>query len=171
MEALFLNGPVGVGKSTVAAAIGTLESLPHAVLDVDEIRRFDPAPAGDPFNLELTLLNLGAVSAGFRDAGAQRFVLAGVIETLEERERYRAAIDAETLLVVRLTAPPAVIDERLRARHGEDAEALDWHLSRARELTRILEREGPDDTVIDTGAASPQQVAATIRARVGWELG
>ena len=45
--ALFLNGTVGVGKTTVALAIGDLLAaarVPHAVIDVDWLRRGWPPP-------------------------------------------------------------------------------------------------------------------------------
>ena len=82
-DVVFLNGTVGAGKSTVAEAIAAQEKAagtPHAVIDVDEIRRSWPSPPGDRFNLELQLRNLRALVDNYRAAGALHFVVAGVIE-------------------------------------------------------------------------------------------
>jgi len=38
VDSVFLNGTVGVGKTTLAAALSAIESQTHAVLDLDEIR-------------------------------------------------------------------------------------------------------------------------------------
>ena len=57
---LLLNGTVGVGKTTVAEAIGDRladAGVPGAVVDIDWLRRCWPAPDGDPFHLELALRN------------------------------------------------------------------------------------------------------------------
>ena len=84
--ALLLNGTVGSGKTAVADALGDLladREIPHAVIDLDWLRRAWPSPPGDPFNHAMTLRNLTAVATNFLAAGAERLVLAGVLFTNE----------------------------------------------------------------------------------------
>lgn len=168
MEAILLNGTVGAGKTTTAEAISALETRPHAVLDVDALRRLHPAPAGDPFQSAIALANLHDVARNYRAAGAERFVLAGVLETSEERERYRRALGTDGLLVVRLVVRPDVVEHRLRIRHADDPEVLSWHLARAPQLAAILESAEVDDLVLDTSARAPGEVAQQVRAAAGW---
>ncbi|WP_240183728.1 hypothetical protein [Leifsonia aquatica] len=106
MECVFVNGTVGVGKSTVADAISAAEAAPHAVIDLDAVRRMHPAPVEDVFNHELELRNLRSLAANYREAGARRLILAGVIESAAEVGRYAEAAGATALLVCRLVAAP-----------------------------------------------------------------
>ncbi len=88
-QALLINGTVGVGKTTVAEAVGDLladAGLPHAVLDLDWLRRSWPAPSGDRFNFEMLLRNLQSIAGNYLEAGATRLVLAGVVEHRNERK-------------------------------------------------------------------------------------
>jgi predicted ABC-type ATPase len=161
MHAVFLNGTVGAGKSSVADAVSDLETRPHAVIDLDEVRRFRPAPVGDPFNLELQLANVAAMTANFGAAGAELVVVAGVIESQGDAERFREAVGGSATFV-RLTADAAVIERRLRARHRDDADGLAWHLARAAELTAILDAAGLEGEVVDTSGDDVDAVATRV---------
>ena len=161
-RALLLNGTVGSGKTSVAAAVGDLlreQEVPHAVVDLDALRQAWPAPPGDRFNTTILLANLRAVSANVRAAGARSLVLAGVVETAEDRHALTRAAGVP-LTVVRLTAEPEVLRSRLRARHHDDPDGLRWHLDRAGELADLLAAAQIDDHVVDTSAASVPAVAA-----------
>jgi predicted kinase len=167
---LLINGTVGSGKSTAADAVGQLlatQDVPHAVIDLDALRRAWPAPADDPFNSALELENLRAVAATYRRVGAQRLVLAGVLEQPALRRRYSAAVGTP-LTVVRLRAPVSTILNRLRSRHVDDAGALDWHLARCAELHAILEGAGVDDAVVDVSGSDRRQVAEAVMEAAGW---
>ncbi|MGH1527162.1 AAA family ATPase [Leifsonia sp. L25] len=161
MHAVFLNGTVGVGKTSVADALSDLETRPHAVVDLDEIRRFRPAAAGDPFNLGLQLANLAALVANFGAAGARVVIVAGVIESREDAERFRRAAGGSATFV-RLTADAEAIEGRLRARHVGDPDGLAWHLARAAELTAILDSAGIEGDVVDTSADDVAAVASRV---------
>lgn len=169
MDSVFLNGTVGVGKSTLADAIGAAETGPHAVIDLDEIRRFSPSPRSDPFNHELELRNLRSIVANYRAAGARRFVLAGVIEEPAEVDRYLDALGSTGMLLCRVIAPPDVLDARLRERHRDDPDGLEWHLGRVGELSAILDRFDRHDLMVDSSRASATELAATVRAAAGWD--
>ena len=83
VNTVFLNGTVGVGKSTVAEALSTLEAKnahPHAVIDLDDIGHAWPAQEGHRFNHELEMANLRDLVVNYRCAGVEHFILAGVIE-------------------------------------------------------------------------------------------
>ncbi|MCI0155422.1 AAA family ATPase [Leifsonia shinshuensis] len=169
MDCVFINGTVGAGKSTLADALSAAEPLPHAVIDLDAIRRLSPSPHGDPFNHELELQNLRALATNYRAAGAQRFILAGVIEVPGETARYLEALGASGLLICRLTARPDILAARLRARHRDDPADLEWHLGRVGELTAILDRFEGHDLVLDSADAAPGDLVRAVRVAAGWE--
>jgi adenylylsulfate kinase len=167
---VLVNGTVGAGKTSVAAAIGDLLSeagVAHAVLDVDSLRRSWPCPPGDRFNSVMALRNVSAVAGNYREAGAVRLVLAGVVESRAERDDYRAAVGVP-LTVCRLHVELPTVLERLGRRHGDDSEALRWHLRRAGELDGILRRAGSEDVVVDATATSVRETAAAVVAAIGW---
>jgi adenylylsulfate kinase len=172
VRTLLITGPVGVGKSTTAEAVGHLLRATghrHAVIDLDAIRQCWPPPPDDPFHSALGLRNLRDLATNYRAAGAERLVLAGVIETREERRRHAEAVGAE-LVVCRLTAAQDVVRERLERRHRDDhddREGVRWHLARTLELTRILDEADLADATVDS-AAAVHEVAAAVLAAVGW---
>lgn len=171
-RALFLNGTVGVGKSTTAKRVGyhlVDRGVPHAVLDLDEIRQCWPAPSGDPFHLELQLRNLAALASSFWDAGASRLVLAGVCESGAERIRYAEAVGVP-LTVCRLRARPDVLESRLRSRHAAPGaeDELAWHLERSPVLDAVLDTGGADDAEVAVDERTPDEVAGAVLAEVDW---
>jgi len=166
VNALLITGPVGVGKTTVAEAVGDLlaaAKVPHAVIDLDCLRHSWPSPADDPFNLALELRNLSAVARNYLDAGAHRLVLAGVLESRADRERYAETVGAK-LTVCRLKADLSVIRGRLAARHHDD-ESLRWHVNRAGELEQLYSTTWVEDFVV----AADQLVSEVAQDVVtGW---
>lgn len=169
MRTLLLNGTVGVGKSTTLEAVGAelrRRGEPHTLLDVDELRRTWPSPTHDPFHLDLTLRNLATVAANAAAAGSERLVLAGVLESAGERERYADAVGGD-LTLVRLTLPLAAVQERIARRHAGDPEGLAWHLRRAPELAAILDAAAADHHVVDADGLTPEALATRILALWG----
>ncbi|KOV83724.1 AAA family ATPase [Nocardia sp. NRRL S-836] len=169
--ALLITGPVGVGKTTVAQAVGDLlarAAVPHAVIDLDWLAASWPAPPGDRFNFELQLRNLAAVARNYLDAGAHRLVLAGVVESRADRQRYADVLGVD-LAVCRLRADLAVVERRLVGRHRDDGE-LRWHVERSRELERIFDAAGVADFVVaaDGEVAQVAQVAESVAGAAGW---
>ncbi|MDP9357374.1 MAG: hypothetical protein M3R02_19210 [Chloroflexota bacterium] len=152
---LVITGPVGVGKSTVAAAVSDLldrAGVPHALVDLDHLRQRYPAPADDPFHIGLGLRNLAAVWANYQAAGAQRLVLADVVESRADVRGYRDAVPGAAILVVRLTASLATIEGRLAGR--ETGAGFEWHRRRAAELMGLMERNRVEDVLVDTEGKS-----------------
>jgi len=136
---LVLTGPVGVGKTTVAQAISDLLSehgLAHAVVDQDWLRSCLPGPPHDPFQMALGLKNLAAVWANYRAAGAERLIIADVVETQSDRAHYQTAVPGADLTVVRLHATLPTLHARLARRDA--GASLVWHQQRAAELIRLM---------------------------------
>lgn len=168
---LLITGTVGVGKTTVAEAVGDILvglGVPHAVIDLDELRRCWPPPAGDRFNDTVELTNLRSVAANYRAAGALRLVLAGVVERRSQRQDYERAVGC-AVQVVRLRADPAVLAERLRERHRGDPGGLGWHLARAPQLSAILEEAVVADVEVETTGQSVGKIASDVLAAASWE--
>ncbi|WP_375399498.1 AAA family ATPase [uncultured Amnibacterium sp.] len=172
IDAVFLNGTVGAGKTTVAEAVSALlttsTSGTHAIVDIDGARGLRPSPVGDPFQHELELENLRDLARNYRHAGATRLVLAGVIESAVELPRYRAALGTDGLLVCRLTVRPEVAAARLAARHADDPEGRRRHLARTLELAAILDQADLDDVVLDASDESPVVLAQRVRSAASW---
>jgi hypothetical protein len=172
VAALLLTGTVGAGKTTTAAAVGRVlaeRGVPHAVIDLDELRRAWPAPPGDPFQQELELENLRAVSAIYRQRGAQRLVLAGVLERAADRARYQDAVGA-ALTVCRLRVALPTARARLERRHAEDDDARRWHLHRSGELEAVLAASGVEDHLVDVDGLDAPAVARAVLRATGWDV-
>ena len=166
---LLITGPVGVGKTTVAFAVSDLlkdTAAAHALVDVDSLRWCYPAPPGDRFNVALGMRNLAAVWANFRAAGAERLILADVLESREQLARYREAVPGAAIQVVRLRATLETLNDRVRRR--ETGAALAWYLHRTAELAAQMERDRLEDIAVDTDGRPAVEVAREVLARCGW---
>lgn len=164
-----VTGPIGVGKTTTVQAIGDLlaaRGIAHTLVDMDWLRSSWPVPPGDRFNVELGYRNLVAVARTGRAAGSEVIVVADMVETRAQRERYREAIPGAEVTVVRLLAPPDVIGGRIRQRAGDAVDP--WELERAAELTAIMGRNRVADVTIDTTGRTPREVAEGVMVALGW---
>ena len=164
-----INGPVGVGKSSVLGEVSDLlaeAGIAHCSLDLDALSQTFPSPEDDPFNLLLATNNLRAVWANAAAAGAERLVLASVVESEAHLQMMMSAVPDAEPFVCRLCAPVAVLHQRLRRR--EIGSALDWHLYRAGELAEILEDSGVGDVVIDTSDRPLRDIATEILEAADW---
>lgn len=170
-QALLISGTVGAGKTTTAEVVAALladRSVPHALVDLDWLRRSWPVPAYDPFNFAVELANLHAVAQNFLSAGASRLVLAGVLETPEARTAYERALGIP-LTVVRLRVGLDLVQRRLQRRHVHDTHGLRWHLHRSGELHEVLESAHVEDLLVEVGEGeSPESIGAAVLERVGW---
>ena len=164
---LVLNGSVGVGKTTIGHAISDILAgveWPHAFVDRDALCVSWP-PSGR-YNDDLAKRNLAAVWMNFRAHGAERLIVAGVLESSDEVDALRDTVPGAAIIVCRLRASPAVLEKRLRAR--EHGDSLEWHLARFVELETILEGSAVDDFSIENDGRSPVAVAHEVLARAGW---
>jgi adenylylsulfate kinase-like enzyme len=166
---MLITGPVGAGKTTVAAQVSELlesAEMAHAFIDIDSLRWSYPSPAHDRFRTELAMKNLAAIWPNFLTAGARRLVLADVLESREDLAQYRAAVPGADILVIRLQAPLDTLLSRLRLR--EIGAGLDWHLQRAAVLSQQMERDKVEDMLVDTEGKSIITVAREILTRSNW---
>ncbi len=168
---LLITGPVGVGKTTIANEVSALleeAAMPHACVDMDQLRCAYPRPPDDRFNSALGLRNLGDVWANYHAAGARRLILADVLESRANLLGYEAAIPGADILVVRLRASVASLAARVQQR--EVGAGLDWHLRRSAELAAQMEREGVEDIVVETDGRGLAELAREVLERSGWVI-
>jgi predicted kinase len=165
---LVITGPVGVGKSTIAAEAAWLlrrAEVPHALVDLDRIEQCWPVPADDPWNERVSHRNLACMWANFRQAGADRLIFVRVLETRSLLRRVTKAVPGAQIAVVRLWAPVAVLQERIRAREAGDP---DWFLGAATATAGVFERAQVEDHLVDNANRPVTVVAEEVLHRVGW---
>ncbi len=166
---LVITGPVGVGKTTTMFALSSRLAeldLAHSPLDMDAIRMCHPSAPEDPFYMALGLRNLAAIWQNYRAVGAQRLILADVVESRAQVATYADAVPGAEVQVVRLQASLPTLLQRLRQR--ETGSSLDWHSQRTVELIAIMDREQIGDMQIETENRSPAAIAQEILVRSGW---
>jgi ribose 1,5-bisphosphokinase PhnN len=166
---LLITGPIGVGKSTVlleAARQLRAAQRPHAAVDLDSIAEAWPPPVDDPWNERLTQRNLACMWANYRDAGAERLLLARVLEARSLLRYVTAAVPHADITVVRLRAPWEVVEARIRYRErGRDPS---WFLEAAAYLVEAMEQSDSADSVIETADRPVGEVAGDVLHRAGW---
>jgi hypothetical protein len=165
---LLISGTVGSGKSTIAAEINDLlaeRNIPNAAVDLDAL--VWQWPSTSPWNNDLMFENLAAMWPNYRAHGAERLVLARVLEDRAELDRYRTVIPDAQITVCRLVARQSLREQRLRDRMPPGP-SLDWHLARTIDLETILEQHGLEDFVVENGERSVRDVAIEVLVRSGW---
>lgn len=165
---LVISGSLGAGKSTALSEASDLlaeAGVPHAALDLDALAVMHPRT--DSHGEGLAFANLAAVWPNYAAAGATRLLIARVVEDRADLARYRAAVPNAEPVVCRLTAPLAVMRERLSTR--EPGMSLEAALARAEELDGILESVHVEGFVVDNGAGRViGAVAREMLERAGW---
>jgi adenylylsulfate kinase len=173
VRSVWLNGTVGVGKTTVGEVLAQhLADTGDAVafINTDDLGRSWPRPDHDRFNTALVERNLASLASNYIDAGARTIVIAGVIQTNAQLERYSAALGT-TPDLVRIVAPAEEIEHRLQTRHGQsDEPGLRWHLERAPELNDILDLSDLSMKSVDN-RERPLATAKVVLAAIGWPKG
>ena len=165
---LIISGSMGAGKTTVLSEASDLlveAGVPHAVIDLDWLGQMNPRQ--DPFGQRLIFANLATIWPNYVAAGAERLIVARVVEDRSELDQYRTAVLGAEPVVCRLTAPVGLMHERLRTR--EPGMNLEHALRRAAELDGILERAGVEDFTVDNGPGRHiGDVAREVLVRAGW---
>ena len=165
---LLITGTCGVGKSTIAAEINdTLAEaeIANAAIDLDALTWHWPSDSA--FNSDLMFENLAALWSNYQAHGAQRLILARVLEDRAELPRYRVAVPGAEIVVCRLVAPQALRVGRLRTRMPAGS-SRDWHERRTVELEEILLRSGAEDFVVANDDRAPREVALDVLRHIGW---
>jgi adenylylsulfate kinase len=164
---LNIIGPVGIGKTSIAFAISDIfqydyaKVLPHALIDLDDVRRAWPTPEGDPFNMAVGFKNLVAVWRNYQETGARCLIIPSVMESPEDFDSIRTAVPGADIFVVRLTAPLHVNHERIRGREKTEDD-LKWHLDRSTQLAQELAEKKLEHMVVDTEDKQPKEIAQEI---------
>ncbi|QDY68963.1 hypothetical protein [Qingshengfaniella alkalisoli] len=160
---LLINGPCGVGKSSLAAALGKLleqQEIAHAQIDLDALTQFYPRDASDPFAAIFAASQLRALQPGYASLGIEVFIVARVCETQEDIDRIQLALKADHVTHVMLLADDMTIASRLAMR--ETGETLNWHVARAAELVGILHSAPDPDLSLDTNDRPPEELAQIV---------
>ena len=125
---LFISGPVGVGKTTIANEVGScLEKMgiAHTVIDFDNLTDTWPRPTDDPWGDRLGRANLGNVWRNCAAAGAKNLIIAHVVEQRAWVEEVCALIPGAEPALCLLMANDATLANRVRRRELGAGRA--WH--------------------------------------------
>jgi adenylylsulfate kinase len=166
---LALSGAVGVGKSSVLVEIHDILSVaqvPHGCLERDALGYSWPEEGR--FNEQMIERNLACVAGNFLSSGAERLLIAGVIESDDDLAVYRRCIPNAKIQVCRLTANLELRRQRLRTR--EKGAGLIWHLDRTAELDTILDNARIEDFSVCNGERPLREVAAEVLTLAGWPI-
>ncbi len=166
---LIVSGPVGVGKTTVAAEVSfQLErvAVAHTLIDLDALAATYPRSADDPFGSTLARANLQGMWQNCAAAGSRNVIIARVIEVSAEVDAIAQCIPGAAPTVCRLTAGDATLLHRVRQREVGSARA--WHEARAVQLAQSLRQSGPTDFAVDTEGRPVPEIAAEIVAALFW---
>lgn len=162
---LFLSGPPGVGKTTVAWEIfGQLVDSGNspAFVDLDLLGACWPVPDDDPHNERMKARNLGAMWQNYRAAGARCVLAAGVIESRDGLALYADAVPNAVPVLCRLYAGRQELADRIVRRGRERGADLDKLTRRAAQLSAQLERDDIADFRVDTDGRGVPEVAREV---------
>ena len=165
---LIISGSMGVGKTTVLSEVSDLlaeADVPHAAIDLDWLSVMHP---DQPDHGErLMFANLRAIWSAYAAAGAERLVVARVVEGRAELQHYRQAVPGAEPLVCLLEASVETMQERVRIREPGMIQAQ--AVARAAELAEILRRAGVEDYTVDNDIGrNITDVAREVLSRAGW---
>jgi len=163
MPVLWVCGPAGVGKSTVAWQLFTEHAkagLAGGFADTDQLCMCYPAPAGDPGRERIKAQNLDAMIANYRAAGARCLIVNGVVDPVAGV--LRDLLPHAALTVCRLRADRGEIARRFAERQGS-GDDLNGLISDSLAEADLLDASGFADACVDTTGVQARKVATLVR--------
>lgn len=161
---IFINGPMGVGKTSVCTELLPLIS-PAAFLDGDWCWTMSPFVVNAETRV-MVLDNIAHVLNGFLRCSAYRSVLFCWVmqyRSIVDDVLARLAMGGVNFTLITLTASPEVLETRIMAdvaRRGRSPGVL------TRSLERLPLYAGMESVKIDTGALTAGEVARSIAAMI-----
>jgi hypothetical protein len=165
---LLVSGTCGAGKSMIAREINEVlaeAEIANTAIDLDALTWH--WPSGSPFNRDLKFEILVPIWPYYREHGATRLILAGVLQDRAELARYEEAVPGAEILVCRLVATESLRIERLYERFGAGP-SRDWHVRRTVELEDILARNKAEDFIVENNSRPPREVALDVLTQAAW---
>jgi MoxR-like ATPase len=116
---LFVTGAPGSGKTTLAREMSEILSRvgePHALIDLDELTRGLLPKRSLDFNLALAIENLRVVWENYNKRGVRRALLARVVLSEDDIDRFARAIPGCHLALCRVVSDRGVEARRISER-------------------------------------------------------
>ena len=169
MKVLVVTGSMGSGKTTMIGELSDLlasRAIAHAAIDIDAFgNAHDPLGAIDLG--AVAYRNVAAAIGNYASRGVTTFVLAGAIESAAELTQLHDAVGTTDVVVCRLGAPVAVMQDRIRLR--EPGMWQQKYVDRVAILEGVLDQAGLEDFAVANDGARPiTEVAEEILQRAGW---
>jgi predicted kinase len=166
VDVLVLHGSPGSGKTTLSRAIAEhlrTVDMANAVIDLDDLSKVYPAP-----DRSFARENLKAIWPNYAAIPQLKLVIPSVIADEEERTLLRAAVPGAKFAVCELTAPDAVLKDRVTAREPNEfwqgllRDFVDLYHRRS-DLPKIR------DFQISTHGKSVDETAQEVIEQAGWQ--
>jgi dephospho-CoA kinase len=167
--AVLLTGTVGAGKTALAVEMAAaLESDGHtvAVIDLDWLGWIGGPDVNSEDITTLIQENLAALWGNIRKKGPTHLILCRFVASQEEIAGIRSALDGASLSVVRVTASPNTIEERLRRR--DSGAELTEHLGQVEKMTQALDESRVAELVVETDGDLPDSAERAL-SQLEWK--
>ena len=168
MPLLIISGFMGTGKTTVLYEVSNLleeADMAHAAIDLDCLSSMHPARGQR--TERLMFANLAAVWPVYSAAGAERLVVARVVDDRLDLQNYRDAVPGAEPVVCRLEASIETMHHRIRVREPGMMQAQ--IVARSAPLADLLRRTQAEDFTVDNEEGrSVTDVAREVLTRAGW---
>jgi hypothetical protein len=136
----------------------------HATVELEEISRCWPE-AIESSRAAFVYKNLAALWSNFAVVGATRLLLSALVERRSEVQRVSEAVPGAVVTVVRLHAPLAVLEQRIRLR---EPASPDGEIDGARWWTQHFKGELPEDYLVESDQRPVREIAGHMLRLADW---